>query len=95
MMSRSRRQRRCGGVIVGVVSLSGIIIAITIPITIIAVFVASEWEPGGQAFCVDAASVLAATAAAATAAAAVKSGGLRRRGGRATGEVHRADAAEV
>ena len=45
MMSRSRRQRRCGGVIVGVVSLSGIIIAITIPITIIAVFVASEWEP--------------------------------------------------
>ena len=88
MMSRSRRQRRCGGVIVGVVSLSGIIIAITIPITIIAVFVASEWEPGGQAFCVDAASVLAA-------AAAVKSGGLRRRGGRATGEVHRADAAEV
>ena len=94
MMSRSRRQRRCGGVIVGVVSLSGIIIAITIPITIIAVFVASEWEPGGQAFCVDAASVLAAAAATA-AAAAVKSGGLRRRGGRATGEVHRADAAKV
>ena len=94
MMSRSRRQRRCGGVIVGVVSLSGIIIAITIPITIIAVFVASEWEPGGQAFCVDAASVLAAAAATA-AAAAVKSGGLRRRGGRATGEVHRADGAEV